>query len=120
MIIATKKQLYGSCVQNCWQQLLAVFSPEIFNLKAILFSYIIYKKRREVNSILTISEKLEVVLKRLDINQRELADKLGTSQPNLSKKFKYNDWRESDVKEICAAIGVECETIFRLDDGTIV
>ena len=63
--------------------------------------------------IITISEKLEIVLKRLNINKKELADKLGTSQPNISKKFKYNDWRESDVKEICSAIGVECETIFK-------
>ena len=39
---------------------------------------------------------------------------------NISKKFKYNDWRESDVREICSAIGVECETIFKLEDGTTV
>ena len=70
--------------------------------------------------IITISEKLEIVLKRLDISKKELADKLGTSQPNISKKFKYNDWRESDVKEICSVIGVECETIFKLEDGAIV
>ena len=70
--------------------------------------------------MITISEKLEIVLKRLDISTKELADRLGTSQPNISKKFKYNDWSESDVKEICSAIGVECETIFKLEDGTIV
>ena len=76
--------------------------------------------RKDVVFIITISEKFEIVLKRLDINKKELADKLGTSQPNISKKFKYNDWRESDVKEICSVIGVECETIFKLEDGTIV
>lgn len=54
------------------------------------------------------------------MNKKELADKLGTSQPNLSKKFKYNDWRESDVREICTVIGIECETIFKLEDGTTV
>ena len=70
--------------------------------------------------MMTISEKLEIVLKRLDVSRKELADKLGTSQPNISKKFKYNDWRESDVEEICSVIGVECETIFKLKDGTIV
>ena len=70
--------------------------------------------------IITISEKLEIVLKRLDISKKELADKLGTSQPNISKKFKYNDWRESDVKEICSVIGIEYETIFKLEDGTVV
>ena len=86
------------------------------------FSCIIYLKtvRKGSDNIITISEKLEIVLKRLNINKKELAEKLGTSQPNISKKFKYNDWRESDVKEICSAIGVECETIFKLEDGTIV
>ena len=62
--------------------------------------------------IITISEKLEIVLKRLDISKKELADKLGTSQPNISKKFKYNDWRESDVKEICNKV------IYLVDPGS--
>ena len=70
--------------------------------------------------MLSISEKLEIVLKREGITKKELADKLGTSQPNVSKKFKYNDWRESDIKEICQAIGIESETVFKLSDGTIV
>lgn len=85
-------------------------------------SYIIYYriKSKGSDNIITISEKLEIVLKRLGINQKELAEKLGTSQSNLSKKFKYNDWRESDVKEICSVLGIECETIFRLGNGTIV
>ena len=92
------------------------------NLKVIYFSCIIYCEQtgKGSDNIFTVSEKLEIVLKRLDINKKELADKIGTSQPNLSKKFKYNDWRESDVKEICSAIGIECETIFKLNDGTIV
>ena len=92
------------------------------NLKVIYFSCIIYCEQtgKGSDNILTVSEKLEIVLKRLGINKKELADKIGTSQPNLSKKFKYNDWRESDVKEICSAIGIECETIFKLNDGTIV
>lgn len=73
-----------------------------------------------MGDIISISEKLEIVLKRQGITKKELADKLKTSQPNLSKKFKYDDWRESDVKEICSAIGIECETIFKFEDGTII
>ena len=84
----------------------------------IILLYDIFRK--DVIFIITISEKLEIGVKRLNISKKELADKLGTSQPNISKKFKYNDWRESDVKEICLAIGVECETIFKLKDGTII
>lgn len=70
--------------------------------------------------IISISEKLEIVLKREGITKKELAEKLGVSQPNISKKFKYNDWRESDVIEICNIIGIKCETIFKLKDGTVV
>ena len=84
------------------------------------YNFLIWYILKGCDIIITISEKLEIVLKRLDISKKELADKLGTSQPNISKKFKYNDWRESDVKEICSVIGVECETIFKLKDGTIV
>lgn len=70
--------------------------------------------------IISISDKLEIVLKREGITKKELAEKLGVSQPNISKKFKYNDWRESDVIEICNVIGIKCETIFKLKDGTVV
>ena len=84
------------------------------------YTFLIWYILKGCDIIITISEKLEIVLKRLDISKKELADKLGTSQPNISKKFKYNDWRESDVKKICSVIGVECETIFKLEDETIV
>lgn len=48
---------------------------------------------------MTTSEKLEVALKRQGFTQKELAERLGTSQQNVSKKFKFNDWRESDIKK---------------------
>ena len=85
-----------------------------------LCNFLVWYILKGCDIIITISEKLEIILKRLDISKKELADKLGTSQPNISKKFKYNDWRESDVKEICSVIGIECETIFKLEDGTVV
>lgn len=70
--------------------------------------------------MLTVSDKLKIILRKLQINQKELADKLRTTQQNISKKFKYNDWRESDIKEICSVLGIECETIFKLKDGTVI
>ena len=70
--------------------------------------------------MLTISDKLKIILSKLETNQKELADKLGTTQQNISKKFKYDDWRESDIKEICCVLGIECETIFKFKDGTII
>ncbi len=73
--------------------------------------------RRE-NSV-TTSEKLEVALKRQGFTQKELAERLGTSQQNVSKKFKFNDWRESDIKKICDIIGIDFEIIIKLNNGEI-
>ena len=68
--------------------------------------------------MITISEKLKIVMLRLGLTQSELADKLGVTQQTISKKFKYNNWRESDVKEICSVLNIECDMIFTLNDGT--
>lgn len=52
-------------------------------------------------------------------NQKELAAKLGISQPALSKKFKINDWRESDLEEIAKACGAEFNTMFKYNGEVI-
>lgn len=56
---------------------------------------------------------------RCGINQKELAAKLGISQPALSKKFKQNDWRESDLKRIAKACGAEFDTVFKYENKII-
>ncbi|MBU5332076.1 helix-turn-helix transcriptional regulator [Anaerocolumna aminovalerica] len=71
-------------------------------------------------NIITTSEKLEIALKRQGFTKKEVAEKLGVSQPTISKKFKYNDWRESDVKEICHTIGINCEMVLKFEDGTVI
>lgn len=70
--------------------------------------------------IITTSEKLEIALKRQGFTKKELSEKLGVTQPTISKKFKYNDWRESDIREICKVIGIDCEMVLRFQDGTSV
>lgn len=59
-------------------------------------------------------------MKRQGYTQKDIAEKLGTSQANISKKFKFNDWRESDVKKICAILGIESEIMLKFDDGTAI
>jgi transcriptional regulator len=61
---------------------------------------------------------MEIAMKRQGYTQKDLAEKLGTSQANLSKKFKFNDWRESDVKKICSLMGINAEIILKFEDGT--
>lgn len=53
------------------------------------------------------------------LNQKDLAAKLGITQPTISKKFKYNDWRESDLREIAKVCGAEYEAVFKLNNETI-
>lgn len=69
---------------------------------------------------MTTSEKLEIALKRQGITKKELAERLNTSQANISKKFKFDNWRESDLKEICDTIGVEVNTIIKFKNGEII
>lgn len=66
---------------------------------------------------MTTTEKLEVAMKRLNISKKELAEKLNTSPQNLSKKFKFDDWRESELQKICDAIGVSLEIVIKMNDG---
>ena len=66
---------------------------------------------------MTTSEKLDIAIKRQGYTQKEVAEKLGTSQPNLSKKFKFNDWRESDIHKICDVIGIKAELILQFENG---
>lgn len=66
------------------------------------------------------TEKIRILLIKCGSNQKELAEKLGISQPALSKKFKLDDWRESDLREIAKVCGAECETVFKFKDETIV
>ncbi|UEL47598.1 helix-turn-helix domain-containing protein [Terrisporobacter hibernicus] len=47
-----------------------------------------------------------------NMNMVSLAEKLSTSQPNLSKKFKRNNPTISDLEEIAAALGRELEISF--------
>lgn len=65
------------------------------------------------------TEKIKILMIKCGINQKELAAKLGISQPALSKKFKQDDWRESDLEEIAKACGAEFDTIFKINNEVI-
>lgn len=47
-----------------------------------------------------------------NVNLVALAEKLNTSQPNLSKKFKRNNPTIKDLEEIAAALNREVEIKF--------
>lgn len=68
-------------------------------------------------NIISTSEKLEIILKRLDMTKKELAEKWGISQPSISQKFKENNWKETDLKKFCKITGYTYEVILTDKDG---
>lgn len=68
---------------------------------------------------LTTSDKIRMIMVARNIKQKDLASKLGITQPTLSGKFKLNDWRESDLKKIAEICNCEYHTTFILDGKEI-
>lgn len=54
---------------------------------------------------MAMTKKIKLLLAESEITQRDLADKLGISEPTLSKKIKLDNWRESDLDKIAEVCG---------------
>lgn len=61
---------------------------------------------------LSTSEKIKVLLKRQNMTAGELADKLGQSRQNLSNKMRRDNFSESELREIAAALGCAVDIRF--------
>jgi len=64
-----------------------------------------------------MAKKIKMLLVEKDATLSELAEKIGTSQPNLSNKMKRDNFSESELVEIADALGVGFEANFILEDG---
>ncbi|MCI9597788.1 MAG: bacteriophage CI repressor [Firmicutes bacterium] len=62
--------------------------------------------------MLSAGEKINVILKRKNINKGELAEKIGSSRQNLSNKFKRDNFSEKELLQIAEALDVELEIRF--------
>jgi len=51
-----------------------------------------------------------------DLSQKDLAERLGTTPQNLSKKIKLNDWKVSDLEKIASVLGASVELKLIKDD----
>ena len=72
-----------------------------------------------MGDISNTTEKIKIVLIKCGMTQKELAEKLGISQPTLSGKFKLNDWRESDLQKIAQICGCKYEGFFKTEDWEV-
>lgn len=66
---------------------------------------------------MAMTEKIKILLVKKGVTASQLAEKIGTSQPNLSKKMKKDNFSETDLKEIAEALEVKYEGFFFLNDG---
>lgn len=63
-----------------------------------------------------MTEKIKILLIKKGMTQKDLADRLGITQPALSKKYKLDDWRESDLKQIANVCNCKYESNFIIED----
>lgn len=63
------------------------------------------------------TKKVKKLLVEFDLTATQLAEMIGTSQPNLSKKMKNNSLSVEDLENIAKALNVKFELNFELDNG---
>ena len=77
----------------------------------------IYLVNREAITIISTSEKMNIILSREGKTKKWLADQWGISQPSITKKFQDNNWKESDIRKFCDIMTMNYEVTFADDSG---
>ena len=78
--------------------------------------YIIKKKANEENGM-ELTKKLKMAMLEMDVNQVELAKRIGSNQPNLSAKMRAENYRVSEYENLVKALGCELEINIILPNG---
>lgn len=66
---------------------------------------------------MVMAKKIKMLMVEKDITISELAEKMGTSQPNLSNKLKRDNFNEKELDKIAEVLEVKYEANFLLGDG---
>ncbi|MFJ7951505.1 helix-turn-helix transcriptional regulator [Lysinibacillus sp. NPDC096418] len=64
-----------------------------------------------------MAKKIKMLMVEKDITLSDLAEKIGTSQPNLSNKIKRDNFSEKELNQIAEVLDVKYEANFVLEDG---
>lgn len=70
--------------------------------------------------MLTVGEKIKIILKRKNLTLSELAVLINSSRQNLSNKMSRDNFSEKEIKEIAKALNIECEITFKFEDGSTI
>lgn len=66
---------------------------------------------------LMTNEKIRIIAGRRNLTMADLAEAMGTSRQNLANKMTKNNFTESELKEIAAALGCEYDAVFTMKDS---
>lgn len=66
--------------------------------------------------LLTIGEKIKILLGRRNMTLGELAERTGQSRQNLSNKMARDNFTEREAAEIAAALNCTFSTEFKMND----
>ena len=70
--------------------------------------------------MMNASEKIRILAKRKKISLSFLAEHTGQTRQNLSNKMARGDFKESELKELAALMGLTFDPVFRDENGGIV
>jgi transcriptional regulator with XRE-family HTH domain len=66
--------------------------------------------------VLSVSEKIKVILKRRGLTMGQLADKTGQTRQNLSNKMTRDNFQEQDIRAMAEALDCEYEAYLVMKD----
>lgn len=70
--------------------------------------------------MLTVGEKIKIIMKRRNMTLTQLAASTNQTRQNLSNKMARDNFTEGDMKSLAEALGCEVSIEFHLPDGTTV
>lgn len=71
-----------------------------------------------ITLVLTMAEKIRIVLKRKGMNLSDLADALEMSRQNLNNKMNRDNFSQEELMSISEVLEVGYESSFIMEDGT--
>ena len=66
---------------------------------------------------MSMAKKIKMLLVEKELNLSQLAEMIGTTQPNLSNKIRRDNFSEKELIEIAEVLNVKYEANFVLEDG---
>ena len=66
--------------------------------------------------MITMGEKIKILLSRRDMTAKELAERKGMSRQNLSNKFSRDNFTEKELREIAEICNADFIGEFKLKD----